>query len=209
MKSIGEKIKLLRIAAGLRQEQLSKQIDVTVKSIQRYETEKSRPDSYILYRLSAFFDVSADYLLGLIDYKQQRKEEANRLSPDGQCNFLYAQYLHCKNNYSIDSNFEYYEIILDDNLTTISTQTQWVGWANKEKTHERRKIRPVIPSIFLKLCESLCKSAIVINCKEDLEAFLVFGGTALVRTDICEKYFPSSCKEFIVPCQQNSGSYSL
>lgn len=204
MKSIGEKIKSLRIAAGLSQEQLSKQIDVTVKSIQRYETEKSRPDSYILCRLAAFFDVPADYLLGLIGYEQQLKEEAIRLSPDRQCNFLYAKYLHCKNNYNIDPNFEYYEIILDDNMTTISTQTEWIGWANEEMTHERRIIRPVIPSKYLKLCESLCKTAIVINCKDDLEAFLVFGGTALIRTDICKKYFPSACKEFIVPCQKNS-----
>ena len=83
MKSMGQKIRLLRISAGLSQEELADQIGVTVKSIQRYETEKSRPDSYILPRLAAYFDVSADYLLGLIGYKEQINEEAIRLSSNG------------------------------------------------------------------------------------------------------------------------------
>lgn len=199
MKSMGQKIRLLRISAGLSQEQLAEQIGVAVKSIQRYETEKSRPDSYILSRLAAFFDVSADYLLGLIGYEKQLKEESIRLSSNEQCNFLYAQYLHCKNNYNIDPNAEYYAIYLDDKMTTLSAQTQWVGWANKEMTLERRKIHPVIPSKYLELCKNLCDSIIVINSREDVAAYLVFGGRALIKTDICEKYLPSFCKEFIVP----------
>ena len=203
MKSMGQKIRLLRISAGLSQEELADQIGVTVKSIQRYETEKSRPDSYILPRLAAFFDVSADYLLGLIGYKEQLEEEAIRLSSNGQRNILYAQYLRCKNNYSIDPNSEYYAISLDDKMTTISAQTQWVGWANEEMTYERRRIRPVIPSKFLQLCKSLRDSIIVINCKEDVDAFLVFGGRALVKTDICKKYLPAFCEDFIVPHHTN------
>lgn len=198
MKSMGQKIKALRIAAGLSQEELADQIGVTVKSIQRYETEKSRPDTYILTRLAAFFDISADYLLGLIGYKEQLEEESSRLSADGQCSYLYARYLRCKNNYTIDPNSEYYAICLDDQMTTISAQTQWIGWANEEMTYERRRIRPVIPGKYLQLCESLCDSIIVINCKEDVDAFLVFGGKALVKTDICEKNLPAFCKEFIV-----------
>lgn len=198
MKSMGQKIKVLRNAAGLSQEELADQIGVTVKSIQRYETEKSRPDTYILTRLAAFFDISADYLLGLIGYKEQLEEESSRLSADGQCSYLYARYLRCKNNYTIDPNSEYYAICFDDQMTTISAQTQWIGWANEEMTYERRRIRPVIPSKYLQLCESLCDSIIVINCKEDVDAFLVFGGKALVKTDICEKNLPAFCKEFIV-----------
>ena len=201
MKSLGQKIRLLRISAGLSQEELAEEIGVTVKSIQRYETEKSRPDSYVLPRLAAFFDVSADYLLGLIGYKEQLEEEAIRLSQNGQRNILYAQYLRCKNNYNIDPNSEYYAISLDEKMTTISAQTQWIGWADEEMTLERRKIQPVIPSKYLELCNKLCDSIIVLNCKEDVDAFLVFGGRALVKTNICEKYLPAFCKEFIVPRQ--------
>ena len=63
MRTMGQKIKLLRISAGLNQEQLAEKVGVNIKSIQRYETGKSRPDAYALARLSAFFNVSSDYLL--------------------------------------------------------------------------------------------------------------------------------------------------
>ena len=43
MKTIGQKIKSLRIALGLSREQLSEIIEVTHKSIYRYETGKSLP----------------------------------------------------------------------------------------------------------------------------------------------------------------------
>lgn len=56
MKSMGQKIRLLRISAGLSQVQLAEEIGVNTKSIQRYETENSRPDTYVLTRLAAFFD---------------------------------------------------------------------------------------------------------------------------------------------------------
>lgn len=49
MKSMGQKIKVLRIAAGLSQEELADQIGVTVKSIQRYETESQ--DLILTYSL--------------------------------------------------------------------------------------------------------------------------------------------------------------
>ena len=45
MKTIGQKIKSLRIALGLSREQLSEIIEVTHKSIYRYETGKSLPDT--------------------------------------------------------------------------------------------------------------------------------------------------------------------
>ena len=199
MKSMGQKIRLLRTSVGLSQEQLAEEIGVNTKSIQRYETEHSRPDTYVLTRLAAFFDISADYLLGLIGYQEQYKEEKLRIRSDGQYNPLYARYLQCKNNYTIDSNSDYYVICLDDDLTVISLQSQWVGWADEEMTQEIRKIRPVDPLLYIQLCESIRDSIVVINHKDDVDAFLVFGGKALIKVDLCEKYLPWFCKEFIVP----------
>lgn len=207
MKSMGQKIRLLRISAGLSQAQLAEEIGVNTKSIQRYETENSRPDTYVLTRLAAFFDISADYLLGLVGYEEQLKEEMLRLSHDGQCNPLYACYLQCKNNYTIDSDSEYYAIFLDDDMTTMSLQTEWVGWADKEMTCEIRKIRPVDPAGYISLSKSLCDSIVVINRKEDVDAFLVFGGKALIKVDLCEKYLPSFCKEFTVPKRTFDSSF--
>lgn len=63
MKTTGEKIKSLRIALGLSQEQLSETIDVAHKSIYRYETGKSLPDTTTLVKLATYFDVSTDYCL--------------------------------------------------------------------------------------------------------------------------------------------------
>lgn len=198
MKTMGEKIKLLRTAAGLTQEQLAEIIGITSKSIQRYENDKFKPDVYILARLAAYFDVSADYLLGLIGYQKQRKEETFKIRSDKQCNPLYARYLQCRSNYSIDANSDYYAIFLDEDMTTMSLQTEWVGWANSDMTHEVRQIRPVIPHKYIELCKTLCESIMVINCKDDVDAFLVFGGKALVKTNICEQYLPHFCEKFVI-----------
>lgn len=198
MKTMGEKIKLLRAAAGLTQEQLAEIIGVACKTIQRYENDKFKPDVYILARLAAYFDVSADYLLGLIGYQKQRKEETFKIRSDKQRNPLYARYLQCRSNYSIDSESDYYAIFLNEDMTTMSLQTEWVGWANSDMTHEIRQIRPVIPHKYIDLCKTLCESIMVINCKEDVDAFLVFGGKALVRADICEQHLPNFCEKFVV-----------
>ena len=63
MNGFGKRLKELRVAAGLSQEKLANQLQVTVKSIQRYESGY-RPDTYVLVQLATYFNVSADYLLG-------------------------------------------------------------------------------------------------------------------------------------------------
>ena len=78
MKTTGEKIKSLRIALGLSQEQLSETIDVAHKSIYRYETGKSLPDTTTLVKLATYFDVSTDYLLGLSGLKIRAKKNTER-----------------------------------------------------------------------------------------------------------------------------------
>lgn len=96
MKVLGQKIKQLRIAAGMSQAQLAERIGVNPKTIQRYEANEFCPDTFILSRISAYFGVSSDYLLGLIGYKEQCKEESMKILPDGDFNRLYAQYLQCR-----------------------------------------------------------------------------------------------------------------
>lgn len=197
MKTMGEKIKLLRTSAGLTQEQLAESIGVATKTIQRYETEESRPDTYALARLASYFDVSADYLLGLIGYKNQLEEEYLKIRPDKQCNRFYAHYLQCRNSLSIDEDADYFAISLD-NTHNISAQTEWAGWVNSDMTHEIRKIRSVNPHAFISLWKSLCESVMLINSPEDVDTFLIFGGNALVKAEICKKYLPQFCEPFIV-----------
>jgi len=72
------KIKILRIKKGLKQEELSKIINVSQASLSGYENEKFEPDNKTLLHLAAYFGVSTDYLLGNEDVpwsfaKQEKK----------------------------------------------------------------------------------------------------------------------------------------
>ena len=52
---------------GLNQNQLSKQADIPLTTISGWINANRLPDYNALRKLSLFFDVSADYLLGLKD----------------------------------------------------------------------------------------------------------------------------------------------
>lgn len=54
MKTLGQKIKELRNASGLTQAELAEEINISLKSLQRYEKEQSKPDFYALTRLATF-----------------------------------------------------------------------------------------------------------------------------------------------------------
>ena len=63
----GERIKELRLERGLTQAQLAKELNTSQKSISKYETEVWDLNTGMIIALSKFFEVSADYLLGLTD----------------------------------------------------------------------------------------------------------------------------------------------
>ena len=68
MKSeLAEKIKELRKELGLTQHQLAQKLNVDRSTIAKYETDKIEPSIAMLITLVHFFNVSADYLLGLED----------------------------------------------------------------------------------------------------------------------------------------------
>lgn len=64
----GERLKLLRKDAGIGQNQLAKALQFSNASISYWETGKQVPSIEAVFKLSVFFGVSADYLLGLADY---------------------------------------------------------------------------------------------------------------------------------------------
>lgn len=65
MESFGERLKDLRIEKGLTQQQLAQQIGNAQSAIVYWESNKQEPSISVLKKLCLFFDVSADYLLGL------------------------------------------------------------------------------------------------------------------------------------------------
>lgn len=64
---IGIRLTELRKRAGLSQRELGEKLDVSHYTISAYEKERSEPGDQIKVRLSELFNVSSDYLLGLID----------------------------------------------------------------------------------------------------------------------------------------------
>lgn len=64
---IGERLKKLRVERALSQEELATQIGVQKATISRYETNRDNPSDKIKVAIAIFFDISLDYLLGVIE----------------------------------------------------------------------------------------------------------------------------------------------
>lgn len=64
---IGSRLTQLRRQAGLSQRELGEALDVSHYTISAYEKERSEPGDQIKVRLAQHFNVSLDYLLGLVD----------------------------------------------------------------------------------------------------------------------------------------------
>lgn len=62
-----ERLKELRVERKLSQADLAKELNVSQRSISSWETGFRQPDFETLERIVKFFDVTADYLLGLGD----------------------------------------------------------------------------------------------------------------------------------------------
>ena len=67
MKIFCERLKELRIEKGLSTTVLGKIINVSNSTISRWESETIIPSIEHLYNIAKYFDVSADYLIGIIN----------------------------------------------------------------------------------------------------------------------------------------------
>lgn len=63
---IGERLQELRKDAGLSQKELAVRLSLSHHTISSYEREKSVPNDEIKIKIAQLFNVSLDYLLGLI-----------------------------------------------------------------------------------------------------------------------------------------------
>ena len=74
--TLGNKIKQLRLKAGLTQEQLASKIGVSAQSISKWETESTMPDITLLPLLSSEFGVTIDELFDItVEVKLKRLEQ--------------------------------------------------------------------------------------------------------------------------------------
>ncbi|MEW6227487.1 MAG: helix-turn-helix transcriptional regulator [Bacillota bacterium] len=67
MSTLGDRIKTLRSAKDLTQEDLARQLCVNRATLANWEINRTDPDYDSLQQLAKFFGVSTDYLLGLSD----------------------------------------------------------------------------------------------------------------------------------------------
>lgn len=72
--TIGKRLKDLRKAQGLRQEDVAKHLCIGRSTYVGYEKETSQPDLDTLKQLAIFFQVSTDYLLGIEEYEYKNDE---------------------------------------------------------------------------------------------------------------------------------------
>ncbi len=70
------RLRLLRRAGRMTQEDVAAMLDVTRSAYTYYERDRSKPDFDTLITLSKIFGVSIDYLVGLSNLPERRRDEA-------------------------------------------------------------------------------------------------------------------------------------
>ncbi len=65
---MNERLKLLRKQKGVSQKMVAEAIGVTLSAYSNYEQGLREPSNQILINLCKYYEVSADYLLGIEDY---------------------------------------------------------------------------------------------------------------------------------------------
>ena len=69
MVDFGDKLKAMRTARALSQEQLAKRLNVTKSMISAYENSVRLPSYDVLTKIALFFSVSFDYLFGTNEHQ--------------------------------------------------------------------------------------------------------------------------------------------
>jgi transcriptional regulator with XRE-family HTH domain len=75
MKKFHEILKELRIEKKISQKQISIDIGISTSHYQSYEYGKTKPTIDNLIKFCQYFNVSADYLIGLSDIKNANEKE--------------------------------------------------------------------------------------------------------------------------------------
>lgn len=66
---LGDRMRDLREEKGVSQEELAAALGITRLSVGNYERGQRKPDAEMIVKIARYFDVSADYLLGLSEVR--------------------------------------------------------------------------------------------------------------------------------------------
>ena len=83
--TIGAKIAACRKRAGMSQEKLANELDISRQAVSRWETGEAVPDTEKVIQLSRIFHVTTDYLLLDIDEAPQSAAPAENNREAEQC----------------------------------------------------------------------------------------------------------------------------
>ncbi|MCM1059413.1 MAG: helix-turn-helix domain-containing protein [Eubacterium sp.] len=83
---LGKRLKSLREEKGIRQPEVAEYLNITRQNYSAYETKGTMPPIDALRKLSQFFNVSSDYLIGLSD--QRNPNEVYSASNINGSNFV-------------------------------------------------------------------------------------------------------------------------
>lgn len=70
----GNRIKLLREEKKIKQDELAKILSISPSAVGMYERDEREPNDEITLKLSEYFNVSTDYLLGKSDIRNPGKQ---------------------------------------------------------------------------------------------------------------------------------------
>ena len=73
-----ERLKSLRAEKNISQKKLAEELFVSQQTIAKWETDKSTPNPDTITKISDFFEVSTDYLLGKSDFRTHLDEELSQ-----------------------------------------------------------------------------------------------------------------------------------
>lgn len=76
---IGERLRMLRKNKGISQEKLADTLGLTKSTVSLYEKNKTEPNDKIKILLAQYFNISIDYLIGVIDEEVCYYSEKNFL----------------------------------------------------------------------------------------------------------------------------------
>ena len=180
--TLGIRLKNLRTRAGLTRAAVAERTGLSAISILRYENNTVAPSVHALAALAVQFDVTADYLLGL------EREDGQKINQQAHI----VRIAKVLNNQPIEGEDYYwieYKPTTDGETVELGGQTMWIGW-NEDMSCELRVLRPVIAPKAIKACIQVFGQPMVINDLSDLNVYLQFGGHAIARCTIIEKYLP-------------------
>lgn len=79
---IGDRLKILREEHRITQMELGKQFGISDAAINYYEKGKRQPDTETLNKIADYFNVSADYLLGRTDIRNNIERISEAIKDD-------------------------------------------------------------------------------------------------------------------------------